>query len=71
VDRYVRERLCSLRQLQEDLATSLSQVTIWMLLKWFSCSTTNVYDFVNSVYKLSDFYEVVYANLEDDCQKHI
>lgn len=26
VDRYVRERLCSLRQLQEDLATSLSQV---------------------------------------------
>lgn len=26
VDTYIRERLCSLRQLQEDLATSLSQV---------------------------------------------
>jgi hypothetical protein len=28
VDTYIRERLCSLRQLQEDLATSLSQVNI-------------------------------------------
>jgi tripartite motif-containing protein 23 len=27
VDTHIRERLCSLRQLQEDLSTSLSQVT--------------------------------------------
>ncbi len=31
VDTYIRERLCSIRQLQEDLVAWLSQVSLWFL----------------------------------------
>lgn len=34
VDTHVRERLCSLRQLQEDLATWLSQVSLASDIFW-------------------------------------
>ena len=35
VDTHVRERLCSIRQQEEDIATLLSQVSIGSLYPWY------------------------------------